>query len=74
MVKLAEVTKNPSFQQLTDNLYLVLPDLSRLDLKNTAVYGMVPQSDTILLNIGYAVIYTVALLMVTTIIFSRREF
>jgi ABC-type transport system involved in multi-copper enzyme maturation permease subunit len=74
MVKLAGVTKNPSFQQLTDNLYLVLPDLSRLDLKNTAVYGMVPQTDTILLNTGYAIVYTAALLIVTTVIFSRRQF
>lgn len=74
MVKLAEVTKNPSFQQLTDNLYLVLPDLSRLDLKNTAVYGMVPQPDSILLNTGYAAVYTAALLVLTTVIFSRRLF
>jgi ABC-type transport system involved in multi-copper enzyme maturation permease subunit len=74
MVKLAGVTKNPSFQQLTDSLYLVLPDLSRLDLKNTAVYGLVPQADTILLNTGYALVYTAALLVVTTVIFSRRQF
>ena len=74
MVKLAGVTKNPGFQQLTDNLYLVLPDLSRLDLKNDAVYGVLPQPDILLLNAAYAVVYTVALLLVTTVIFSRRQF
>jgi ABC-type transport system involved in multi-copper enzyme maturation permease subunit len=74
MVKLAGVTKNPGFQQLTDNLYLILPDLSRLDLKNDAVYGVLPQADTLLLNAGYAVVYTVALLLITTVIFSRRQF
>ena len=74
MVKLAGVTKNPSFQQLTDNLYLVLPDLSRLDLKNSAVYGVIPQADTLLINAGYAVIYTAILLILTTTIFSRRQF
>lgn len=74
MVKLAGVTKNPSFQQLTDNLYLVLPDLSRLDLKNDAVYGVLPQPDTLLLNAGYAVLYTGVLLLATTMIFSRRQF
>jgi ABC-type transport system involved in multi-copper enzyme maturation permease subunit len=74
MVKLAGITKNPSFQQLTDNLYLILPDLSRLDLKNKAVYGLIPQADTLLLNFGYAVVYTAALLVVTTVIFSRRQF
>jgi ABC-type transport system involved in multi-copper enzyme maturation permease subunit len=74
MVKLAGVTKNPSFQQFTDNLYLVLPDLSRLDLKNDAVYGVLPQSDMLLHNAGYALVYTAALLVVTTVIFSRRQF
>jgi ABC-type transport system involved in multi-copper enzyme maturation permease subunit len=74
MVKLAGVTKNPGFQQLTDNLYLVLPDLSRLDLKNDAVYGVLPQPDLLLLNAGYAVVYTAALLVITTVIFSRRQF
>jgi ABC-type transport system involved in multi-copper enzyme maturation permease subunit len=74
MVRLAGVTKNPGFQKLTDNLYLVLPDLSRLDLKNDAVYGVIPQPDVLLLNAGYAIIYTIALLLIATVIFSRRQF
>jgi ABC-type transport system involved in multi-copper enzyme maturation permease subunit len=74
MVKLAGVTKNPGFQKMTDNLYLVLPDLSRLDLKNDAVYGVIPQADVLWMNAGYALVYTVALLVVTTVVFSRREF
>ena len=74
MVKLAGVTKNPGFQQMTDSLYLVLPDLSRLDLKNDAVYGLFPQPTTLLINAGYAVLYTVVLLLLTTVIFSRKQF
>lgn len=74
MVKLAGVTRNPGFQKMTDNLYLVLPDLSRLDLKNDAVYGVVPQADVLLINAGYALVYTATLLAITTVIFSRREF
>jgi ABC-type transport system involved in multi-copper enzyme maturation permease subunit len=74
MVKLAGVTKNPGFQQLTDNLYLILPDLSRLDLKNEAVYGILPQPETLFYNGIYAVVYTFALLTLTTVVFSRREF
>ncbi len=74
MVKLAGVTKNPGFQKLTDNLYLILPDLSRLDLKNDAVYGILPQPQTLFFNAAYALIYTAALLMLTTVVFSRREF
>ncbi|WP_310489126.1 ABC transporter permease subunit [Chamaesiphon sp. VAR_69_metabat_338] len=74
MVKLAGVTKNPGFQQMTDNLYLFLPDLSRLDLKNDAVYGVLPQPDTLFINAIYAVIYTAILLLLTTVIFSRKQF
>jgi ABC-type transport system involved in multi-copper enzyme maturation permease subunit len=74
MVKLAGVTKNPGFQQMTDNLYLVLPDLSRLDLKNDAVYGVLPQPTALFINAGYAVLYTVVLLLLTTVIFSRKQF
>lgn len=74
MVKLAGVTKNPGFQQFTDNLYLVLPDLSRLDLKNDAVYGVLPQADVLWLNAGYALVYTAALLLTTTVIFSCKQF
>jgi ABC-type transport system involved in multi-copper enzyme maturation permease subunit len=74
MVKLAGVTRNPGFQKMTDNLYLVLPDLSRLDLKNDAVYGVLPQPDTLWLNAGYALVYTAALLVITTVIFSRKQF
>jgi ABC-type transport system involved in multi-copper enzyme maturation permease subunit len=74
MVKLAGVTKNPGFQQLTDNLYLILPDLSRLNLKNDAVYGVLPPTDMLLINAGYALVYTTALLVTTTVIFSRRQF
>ena len=74
MVKLAGITKNPAFEQLTDNLYLILPDLSRLDLKNDAVYGVLPQPDVLLINAGYAVIYTAVLLALTTVVFARKEF
>jgi ABC-type transport system involved in multi-copper enzyme maturation permease subunit len=74
MVKLAGITKNPSFQEMTDKLYLILPDLSRLDLKNDAVYGVIPQLDTLLLNVVYAIVYTATLLIMTTVIFSRRQF
>jgi Cu-processing system permease protein len=38
IVKFGKLTKNPSIEAATQGLYLVLPDLSRLDLKNQAVY------------------------------------
>jgi ABC-type transport system involved in multi-copper enzyme maturation permease subunit len=70
------LSKNSGLQRLTQALYLVLPDFSRLDLKNQAVYGkeLLPNQLTLITNAGYGLIYTVLLLAIATLIFSRREF
>ncbi len=76
LVALGRLNNNPGFQRLTEGLYLVLPDLSRLDLKNQAVYGkeLLPNSITLIANAGYGLIYTGLLLAIAILIFSRREF
>jgi len=74
LVALGAQSKNPSIEAITRNLYLVLPDLSRLDLKNQAVYGLLPAPDLLLQNALYAVLYIVLLLAIATLIFSRRQF
>jgi ABC-type transport system involved in multi-copper enzyme maturation permease subunit len=74
MVKLADVTKNPEFQKFTNNLYLFLPDLSRFNLKNDAVYGIIPPPGVLLGNAGYAILYSSILLAIAIFIFSKREF
>jgi len=74
ILKLGYISKNPGLQQLTQNIYLILPDLSRLDLKNQAVYGLLPPSLTLLAHALYGLFYTVLLLAIAILIFSRREF
>ncbi|EKQ67949.1 ABC-type transport system involved in multi-copper enzyme maturation, permease component [Leptolyngbyaceae cyanobacterium JSC-12] len=74
LVALGAQSKNPSIETITRNLYLVLPDLSRLDLKNQAVYGLLPSTETLLLNALYAVLYIIVLLAIAILVFSRREF
>lgn len=76
LVELSRLSKNPGFQRLTQGLYLILPDLSRLDLKNQAVYGneLLPNSLTLIANAGYGLLYTMLLLAIAILIFSRREF
>ena len=74
MVRLGKLTENPGFQKFTQGLYLVLPDLSRLDLKNDAVYGVLPSPLTLATNALYGVVYTVLLLAIAIFIFSRRQF
>lgn len=76
LVNLGRISKNPGFERLTQGLYLILPDLSRLDLKNQAVYGaeLLPDPVTLLANAGYGVSYTVLLLAIAILVFLRREF
>jgi ABC-type transport system involved in multi-copper enzyme maturation permease subunit len=76
LVELGRLSRNPGFQRLTQGLYLILPDLSRLDLKNQAVYGseLLPNPLTLIANAGYGLLYTVLLLAIAILIFSRREF
>lgn len=76
LVNLARINENPGLEKITQVLYLILPDLSRLDLKNEAVYGLsaLPDSTTLFISAGYSLIYTAMLLALASLIFSRREF
>lgn len=76
LVSFGRLSKNPGLENLTRNLYLVLPDLSRLDLKNQAVYGneALPDLLTLITNATYGLVYTVLVLAIASAIFSQREF
>ncbi|MEW5856295.1 MAG: ABC transporter permease [Cyanobacteriota bacterium] len=74
LVELGKLSRNVDIERIANALYVVLPDLSRLDLKNQAVYGLLPSSSALLTDALYGLVYTVLLLAIAIIIFSRREF
>ena len=74
LIKLGNLSNNSSIQQLVQGFYLVFPDLSRLNLKNEAVYNILPPPLTLLSNGVYGLLYTVLLLAIAVLIFSQREF
>ena len=76
ILQLGRLGGNPDVERLTQGLYLVLPDLSRLDLKNHAIYGMqaLPDLTTLISNASYGLMYSVMLLAIAILIFSQREF
>jgi ABC-type transport system involved in multi-copper enzyme maturation permease subunit len=76
MVKLTNngIAHNPAMQNVSNVLFMVLPDLSKLDLKNTAVYGILPPSNTLWTSAAYAFVYTGIFLGITIAVFSRRQF
>lgn len=74
LVALGQLTKNDAIEQLMLSIYLVLPDLARLNLKNDAVYGQLPHLATLITHAGYGLVYIILLLSIASLIFSRREF
>jgi ABC-type transport system involved in multi-copper enzyme maturation permease subunit len=76
LVAFAQVAENPGLQRLTQGIYLVLPDLERLNLRNLAVYGLelLPDPLTLLAHLAYALLYSALLLLLATVVFSRRQF
>ncbi len=76
LLQLGRISNNLGLTRMTQVLYLIVPDLSRLDLKNDAVYGIaaIPNSATLIANAGYGLLYTIMLLAVAVFIFSQKEF
>ncbi len=76
LLKLAHISENPGLERITQVLYLILPDLSRLNLKNEAVYSLsaLPDATTLFINAGYSIIYSAMFLAVAAFIFSQKEF
>lgn len=52
----------------------VLPDLSRLDFRTWAMYGVAPAEGALVLAAGLACSYILVLLSLAALAFSRREF
>ena len=59
---------------LARGLYHVLPDLSAFDVKTDVVHGLPVTVGYMALTTGYGLLYIAALLVVATLIFSRRDF
>ncbi len=76
VLKLGRLSSKHGIETFTQALYLILPDLSRLDVKNDAIYGLaaLPNSMTLISNIGYGLLYSLMLLAIAILIFSQREF
>ncbi|WP_069790492.1 ABC transporter permease [Cyanobacterium sp. IPPAS B-1200] len=74
LLELGKITENESIENLTRTLFLILPDLERLNLKNEAVYNILPPTGELINSLIYALLYIVLLLTISITIFSRRQF
>ncbi len=76
ILELDRIAESESFRRIAEGLFLVLPDLERLNLKNEIANGFVapPSGGGLLENAAYGLIYTALLLTVTVTVFERRQF
>lgn len=70
----AEEIKNPVSAVFAEVVYRVIPNLEKFNARSEAVYGGSISAELILNTTAYAVIYTAALLLLSMIIFEKKEF
>ncbi|MEL6940104.1 MAG: ABC transporter permease subunit [Cyanobacteria bacterium J06598_1] len=76
ILALDKIAESENFRRVAEGLFLVLPDLERLNLKNEIANGFVapPSGGGLFENAAYGLIYTALLLTVTVTVFERRQF
>jgi Cu-processing system permease protein len=69
-----QVVQSKPVASLARALYHVLPDLSAFDVKTQVVHGLPVPAGYLALTAGYGVLYIAVLLVLATLIFSRKDF
>ena len=70
----AEQIDNPAVSVIAEVLYTAVPNLEKFNFRSEAVYGGQLSGELFIYTTVYAVIYIIALLFLSIIIFERREF
>jgi ABC-type transport system involved in multi-copper enzyme maturation permease subunit len=74
LLTLGEISENPAVKNVTRTFYMILPDLSRANLKNEAVYNILPSLLDMFSNGVYILSYALLTLAIAILIFARRQF
>jgi ABC-type transport system involved in multi-copper enzyme maturation permease subunit len=63
-----------TYQPLLNGIHWIIPDLSRLDIRSTILYGIGPEVDTMVWATIHVALYSVIALILAMVFFQRREF
>lgn len=75
LLQVSDLVESPVTSRALQGLYLIVPNLERLNLKNAWVEGQLSGAGVGLLQDGiYGILYTLLLLSIASLIFSRRQF
>ena len=67
-------SENIMVKYLTEGMYYLLPNLENFNIRARVVHGLPVDPEEIYFALGYAVCYTVVILILSVIIFERRDF
>jgi ABC-type transport system involved in multi-copper enzyme maturation permease subunit len=71
---LDQIVASPVVARVARGLYYIVPDLSAFDIKTQVVHGLPVSAGYLALTTAYGAAYIAAILLVATVIFSRRDF
>lgn len=71
---LAAAFGSGSLRILTEVIYYVVPNLEYLNVRNKVTHGVRIDADYVAFASSYALVYTVAFLVVAVLVFERKEF
>lgn len=74
MQHLAEAAQNEGLRVVTNIVYAVLPSLHYFDARNNILSGVAVSAGRLLWCLEYSVLYSAAVLVMTIVAFSRRDF
>lgn len=63
-----------TYQPLLNTIHWIIPDLSRLDIRSSVLYGTQPETSTILWACLHVALYGIIALILAMLFFQRREF
>ncbi len=69
-----DVVGAPTAAALARGLYWVLPNLAQFDIRSDVVHGQPVPIGYLAVTVGYAAVYIAILLVLSSFIFSRRDF
>jgi len=70
----AEEVQNPVTAVLAEFLYRVIPNLEKFNVRSEAVYGGSVSMELLLYTTAYALLYSLALLILSIVVFENKEF
>ena len=67
-------TTSPVIKWVAESTYYILPNLEKFNIRNDIIHGITPSPTMILVTILYAFTYSLVLLVVTQIVFRKKDF